>query len=496
MKKIVSSYISESIMKKVTMAIFLVFLVSGCRFADYNDGNKVELTIATHDDSTDESEIPAESELPSEPEIPNESEVPAENEGNKVELTIATHDDSMDQTEIPAENDGKVELTVATYSDSAILSYAARLFEERHDGVTVAVITYREVNNENTASNYVQKISAEIMSGRGADIINVNGLTWSKFADRGYLNNLSAEIELSPDNYYTNVLDAYLYNGERYVVPLCFTIEEGFMFGETINDNEQPGDLTIERLADIAEKYYEPGTTTLFDDSGFYKDMTYIAFRLFCLDMDDYIDQKNKEVFIDSPEFIKLLETVEQLGEKLDGKLISNEAGADTLLENYIIYTPILTHNGYIDYANMSFLSNDNGAHLITAYDLLLAINANTKKKELALDFLKFLISEEIQSSPSIMFFPVNRKAAEEIAMLSYDEIKDEPYGKDISLNTVKGNIAKINEFTSRHLVCRIQDNFIRETVSLEFSMFFDGGNTALQAAQNIQSKLYFYLNE
>jgi len=278
-------------------------------------------------------------------------------------------------------------------------------------------------------------------------------------------------------------MDAYIYKGKRYSIPLCFTFE-AFEFSDELKDKEAPQNLTIERLLDLADKYYKEGTTTLFDGGGFGMSKIRLGYRLFELDFADFVDMENKEAHVDGTRFVTLLENVQSL----DGKFTSIQ-GAAPLIEQSLMYTPVMSSRGLVDCSNMFLLTNEAGESAFGTIGFLPAINANSGNKDLALDFLSFLISEEIQSSPELMFCPVNRKAVEKITELSLGGFT--PEGFDI-----EKNLASFSELASRVTVAERIDQFIHHFVLEEMQRYFEGEESAEQAARNLQARLNMYLKE
>jgi hypothetical protein len=107
---------------------------------------------------------------------------------------------------------------------------------------------------------------------------------------------------------------------------------------------------------------------------------------------------------------------------------------------------------------------------------------------------MRFLVSEEVQSSLELRNNPINKRASAEMAALLLDEIRAggyEAYGFDL-----ENNIRLFNELVEQINVVETSDTFIIGFVRHELGRFFNGEVSAEEAARNLQSRLNMYLRE
>ncbi len=383
------------------------------------------------------------------------------------------------------------ELTIAAFMDSQFLQFAAKKYEEIHDGVKININTY-STKDEKDVSKYSQIINTALMSGKGEDIIDVSHISWAKLAEKNKLMDLTGAVNLDPAKYYQNVIDAYLYKGKRYTIPLCFAFE-AYHFDDALTGKENPANLMLNGLLDLSDRYTADGTTMLFDDSGYGMGQTTLAYKLFTLNFKDFVDVENKKANVDGAKFISLLESVQSIADRL----IIKKSGDVPLIHQFLLYSPAMSHLGTVDYNDMFLLTNEAGQGSFSTIGFLPAVNANSTKKERTLDFIQFLISEEMQSSPELMYCPVNKTAAEEAAKLVFADAKSGGYMPDgFDEDSLERNIAKFNGFAGYLSVVEYSDDFIRDFVLTEMTRYFQGEESADQAAKNLQSKLNTYLKE
>jgi len=379
------------------------------------------------------------------------------------------------------------ELSIAAFMDSEFLRSAAKKYEDAHDGVTINITFY--AGEERDVPKYSQIVNTALMSGKGEDIIDVSTITWTKLAEKEKLLDLNGLVILDSTQYYQNVLDAFIYKDKRYAIPLCFTFET-FLFDSAFTEKEPSADFTIDGLLTLAKKYPD---NRLFNGGGAGMGQTTLAYKLFCLDFGNYLDIETKKVNVDNAQFISLLKNIQTLA----GRLEIEKRGDTSLIRQYLVYSPAMTSNGTMDYANMFFMTNEAGQAAFNTFGFLPAINANSANKELAADFIQYLLSQEIQTSPELISCPVNKDAAAELAKLVFRDVSAGGYAPDgFDDNSLEQNIEKFNKLTERLSLVQNTDRFISDFVTAEMERYFQGEESAEQAAKNLQSRLNTYLTE
>ncbi|MCL2356020.1 MAG: ABC transporter substrate-binding protein [Defluviitaleaceae bacterium] len=373
------------------------------------------------------------------------------------------------------------ELTIAVgdmFADG-FFEEAARRFEEKHDGrYTVTFVTVGD------ARSYSQIMNTALMSGRGEDIIFASRLTWQRLADAGRLVDMNNKIDFPPGEFYQSILDAYLYNGGRYVVPLIFNIET-FRLNSDVAFETNPNRFTIEDVITLAHAY--PHLEIFHSPMGM--SATTFAYRIFELYFDEFIDLPNRTANVDNEKFINLLESIQPIADRM---MVTSWTTPPIIIET-ILHNIVMNVEGIEDYTGFNVMTNSRGEGLANARNHM-AINANSQNQELAARFIQFLLSYEMQTSPEIWATPVNRNAAEtnSRAMLeSQRALGFMPEGVDFETN-----LAVFNSLADRLSVAGTSDPFIGDFVRDEMTRFFDGEVTAEQAAQNLQARLTTYLNE
>ena len=378
------------------------------------------------------------------------------------------------------------ELTIAAFNPmgeiSPLLERAARIFESQNDGVTINIIVY---DNWDT---YAQIINTALLSGGGEDIISTGHIQWQRLADVGRLVDMNDKLVFPPGEFYQNVLDAFLYNDRRYVVPLGFGMQA--FHANALSHDENPSVLTLESLVAISNAH--PGTLLFQTGTGLGGTPLSIAMMYFELDFNKYVDIANRAVNINNDGFISLLESVQSIA----GNIRWAQVGEKGLFMEEFMHSPAMAMNGIVDYSDLIIPTNDDGGGLVwTRYSL--GINANSPNQEIAARFIQFLLSDDIQASPEMLHTPVNRVAAVERSRMTMDTVRAFPgYDGITSAICIENNIIMFNHFADRMATIGITDPMIRDFVIAEMRRFFRGEVTAPQAASNLQIRLTTYLNE
>jgi len=135
-------------------------------------------------------------------------------------------------------------------------------------------------------------------------------------------------------------------------------------------------------------------------------------------------------------------------------------------------------------------------------------INKNSKNKLAAYEFIKYLLSEEIQSNTKVQSgilieTPVNKKAFEAALEKRTGkesegvEVGIDIYGTAVISVPVSQSLAdQAKEIISRVEKCEILDENIMGFIYEGLEEYVEGKCTAEQAAEKIQAKATLYLNE
>lgn len=392
--------------------------------------------------------------------------------------------------------DGK-EITISVSdSENGYIALAAQRYQEK-TGVKVNVEFIEE------SDKYVQITTAELLNQGGPDIVDASALNLYKTAEQGLLGDLNEYIgdKLSSSEYYLSMLDAYLYNSKRYTVPLNFNfyaykpVDEAF----TENGLDSKKGITAQGFEEIIEALPDDGSVKLSDGGGWGGMSGRDLFEtLYGLEQERFFDMASKTVNFDGGEFESILGLVAKAQSKnILYSMEDTEDPSNYLFEEYAIYGPTNCHNGTVDYTGFDIMTNSSGKGMFSSNSFRPALNAGGKNKETAADFILFLLSEEMQSSPELIFSPVNRAALKITAKRQYESGVAEGYiTDDFTAENLENNIKIFDEMSSRLGVINYPIPQIRSFIREEINPYIDGEQDAEQTLLNLQHKISTYVNE
>lgn len=415
---------------------------------------------------------------------------------------------STKASEIDMGKENNTRITIAVNKpENRFIETAALKFHSSNPGIIVEVKNYTDMGEiltqktengqtlamqENTdpwGEKYIKTINTEMMSGAGPDIIDSFYVPCSKFADNGFLTDLSMIIQqdtaFDSNNYYENIIFGNKYKGGLYSMSVGFNVD--LLGGRYILP--QKDGLTLKDFfktaSEVLKAHGEEGSYVLFDRA---QD---VFSNLLKRSYTDFIKQDSKECDFTAGEFVQLIEQIKEAADKKVFYQSEKTANSDKNWKN--IYTFVL---GQSDTYCLADFEKEKASYYTCAIPSLTgeavisaniyekySINNNSKSKGAAWKFIKFLISEEMQTSPELYLFPVNKKAMAE-------RIK-----RENNTSTDMGLTANDPVF-SRISVYPDIDWKICKIIEEETNKYFDGQRTAEDTASIIQGRVKMILKE
>lgn len=429
-------------------------------------------------------------------------------------------------TPAPKENNGKIEddnkdskknIVVSILAANDFYKQAKMKYEAAHPNTT---IEFKEFANSGgvmspaEVERYVKTTTTEILSGKGADLFALDtiDLPIDKYVSKKAFVNLDELMKkdstFDPSLYYTNILENSKMNGGLYVLPTRFFLS--LLFGDAvgieragvaIDDKNWTWSQFAETSKQLAAKGVHP----------FSLGSTPPEQMLNSLVSDNYaqlVDGANRKANFESKYFTDLLESVKSL---YNDKIITAESvgpkGSNFYLseiynpKDYVARLGIYYTNGKI-YQKPHAAGQKSGV----AFGGLskIAMNSNSTVKGTAWDFMKFLMSEEMQSMPELQEngrgFSVNKKINERQLVDLAAEVTN---GKG-AINTVKGGAVQVSEKDIQSLKTMVSEaslpvtlfNKVQTIIAEEAKAYFTGQKSAESVAKLIQNRVTTYLNE
>lgn len=378
-----------------------------------------------------------------------------------------------------------------------------------------------EINRAQKAEeDYRKVVSTELMAGKGPDIVEMEGLPYKKYIDKNSLANLSEMIKndkgFDINNYKQNILNAFKYKNDMFIMPVNFSFTT-FAANKSIMDKEgiriDSSNWTWKDFLSIAQKITR-------DQDGDGKPDQYALEKMspedifslvFQSESNNFIDLDKRTCSFDSREFIDLLNFTKEFSgkgfcsPKLDIPELYKmlDPGTIGFMRSYfgtyqgVIQTQCLM-NGEAEFYDTPSYGDKKAPNIIYAGKTY-AISNNSKLKEEAWEFLKLLLSDEIQSRDDMYQFPISisaldKKAKSEIAQnYMYMSYKDK--GRKVrALND--DDVKMVNKMIDELEVLPYFEDQASQILSEGVKDFFSGKKSAEDTAKLIQNKISIYLNE
>ena len=402
---------------------------------------------------------------------------------------------------VPPEMKG--EITISCLFAEEFLNTAAEQFMKRYPDVKVIVNSYKESSGESTVEDYLTYLNTKIMTGKAEDILFTGFLPITKYSEMGVFEDLSGYIqktpELNDENYFMNVLQAAKEDGGGiYIVPymarfdtLAFSAElmqnhggyesgmQGIHFGTAMDlakqlvDETDKSNVFLIQMNEVSYAHY------LIKDS-----------------IGKFIEESTKEVNLDSPEYIALLKSVKDLSEngyfnsEIDFYNMEYYFAAECDYDIQAAYYSMDTKSGT---KHCMPLTDAEGRTLMKSSSCV-AINSASASKDLAWEFIRYLLSDEVQTFPSFHGPTVSRKGLEAVAERYYAFYREGNDGAGFGSEAEYKAI--LESWMEQINGCDTLDGAVMELVDEENRKYFSGQQTAEDTAKRLKRQLEQYFKE
>lgn len=350
--------------------------------------------------------------------------------------------------------------------------------------------------------DYGDRLKAELASGGGPDIIV---LPWylipdfSKYIKSGWLYDLDEMIRsddgFKAEDYYESVLDAGLIDGKRYFLPVNYQANVLYTTGDILDRYQMNRDdpfLSMADLALLANNFRSINR----------EDVKYLLdeFSIFSWGGGGLTDILYKPTSLDSKKIAGLLEEYEAIID-VAGPLTQQDADyyqrlkdKEVALLSYPVFSLNSMDRPYTGFESgfdpeLCTLSLGGEDEVIVSPVSIVAINANCRDKDTAYEFVKLVLSEEMQSSEFLNGLPVNRAAYQ----AQKDRLLNNSQSASTGKNSTKKLVGELDHLMGGTMVCSIVDLEALDLLENEASAFFRGEKTSMEAVASMQEKLDEY---
>ena len=418
------------------------------------------------------------------------------NSDNGYSLMQYTLDEELDA--IPSN-----ELNIYTLTDNNTLRQAAAIFQQKHTDVKVnftIAMTKEEYASADMATkeDYIRALNTELLAGSNYDVLVLDGLPADSLIEKGVLADISDLLRpmIEDGTLYKNIMDNYNQEGKIYRVPARFSVS--MLFGNTEDINK------LNSLDALAEYAYTHTDAPMFGSIT----LEHLVDTFLPYEIDDLFDHQGK---INRDNLIHTLNAL---------KLVSDQCG---LLESYdrdsipgnniwnLVnggYLALSTPKSFLD-AIYPFGMTKHVKGYYTSYEnsfipcCELGINSKSVQPELSKEFLRTILSEEIQVNDLYDGFPVNSKALVASSLQNRDYsaistvVSDDGSETSVTFEALDPQQTKdLVNICSSVTKKAVNNEHITAAIKEGAASFFTGELSAEAAADAIIEKLNVYLSE
>lgn len=427
-------------------------------------------------------------------------------------------------------------LTIACFLNNGFLQTASKRFQEINPDIKIEIKEYGhaienkvDLGNGGTLTSvnvkpeefqkYRYTINTELMSGKAPDIISIEELPYKEYIDSGMLANMSPLMEDDSDfnvkDYNTKIFDLLHYNDGLYVVPMSYSLNlitgnYNLESQHGINNKIDGSSWNWQDFFAAAQKALKNSGTSGKPEYIFSVTQDTLFEEMFLSIYEDIVNEKEKTAGFISEDFIHTLEYCKSLSDnRLIYKNRKDLKRGKVIFDRYYVNSIYhMASEGSVSYVvdnttRYFYKMPSNGSKsgvTFSAFDMY-AVNNNSNNKDLAWKFIKFLLSDEMQSSPELVFLPVNNITFDKkIERESHQYISECEKFKEIPLEKahklLDNYTQQLKKFKSNVESYRYANPVILNIVKEHAEMFFSGQKSSKQVAEIIQNKVSTYLKE
>lgn len=414
------------------------------------------------------------------------------------------------------------ELTIYTLAESKTLRQAAGEFQHKNSDIKVNIKVGMDSESSVTKSDAIKTLNTELLSGKGPDLILLDGMPIDSFISKGVLTDLSDVLNATKNNgedLIKDVTNVYKKGSKIYAVPAKFIVPSMWI------DEQYSSEMSsLDELADFSEKhndmqvltYYSPeDLIRLFsltsapywrDDNGNIKDN---EFKEFLVNI-KRINDADKKFFIDKTPNDK--QNNGGNNPKMQSMVDSMDNG--TGIFNWAFDRTYASCDNLIGYNSVSIptlaIKHRNGGTVIPLPGQLqrvfipvnsIGVNANSHQLDIAKEFVGTMLSYTVQNAQTYDGFPVNIKSLEygaegngnqDIYIGISSDNGDELSGPMPTAEDLK----KVKDLCLSLTTPSIVDETLLGMIIDETEGYFTGEKTIEKAVDDVKEKTKLYLSE
>lgn len=411
--------------------------------------------------------------------------------------------------EKPKSKEGKSVVTLSLKRPDPFYEVVVKKFNEKYPDIDLQIQTFKQKGEQwdrDVFEKYIKTANTALLSGKGADIIEVGDLPVGKYANKKLLANMNDLMEqdktMNTSDLHMNVLEAMELNGGLYSIPSAFSLWAFVGDGDVLNKaslNVDDKNWTWKQFEEVSRKLMQGSKERRYALVNNPPEL--ILQELVTDSYPELVDRVAQKAKFDSPLFEEMMLQIKKMYD--DEVLISKPADNENpLFSSERLFSPAAFIWPYGLFANPKFLKKPHGEGQTGGIRIFsqteLAIQANSPVKDEAWKFIAFLLSEEVQSLPELEGFSllksVNEKKLDDIQKQVKSGTYKLPNGKAIKVPDEDfAQFKKLINTADRYSGA---DNKVMKIIDEESQAFFSGQKSAEEVAKLIQNRVTTYLNE
>lgn len=323
----------------------------------------------------------------------------------------------------------KAELNVYMLQDNPFIKQAIFNYKKDNPDININIQVGYDEHNGITKEDAIKNLNTEILSGKSADIIILDGLNVDNYIEKGVLLDISDVIMplVGSNEILENIVNPFIKDGKIYTIPTRFAPSTIWGNSEIINNYTSLDSLAKWQQENPDKMMFYPMKPEKLIEKTF-KTNTQI------LNEDDTINEDELKKYLEN---IKILSSDKDTGAKMETELEENIGALE-----YLAYKDIQVHiqemmtaETEFNHSYASMKMNGNATYKVNDGYFkplnMIGINSKSKNIDIAKDIIKTALSQETQKINIISDggITVNKKVFD-----SFKVIED---NKDENISTV-----------------------------------------------------------
>jgi ABC-type glycerol-3-phosphate transport system substrate-binding protein len=388
------------------------------------------------------------------------------------------------------------QLNLYMLEDNRTIRQAVAEYQRQNQEVVVNMQVGLSESDAITKSDAIRTLNTQLLSGKGPDILVLDGLPIQSYMEKDVLLNMSDWIDGMKDSgkLIENITEAYREeDGTIYALPTRFTIPTLWGNAELVN-----GVSSLEELAGWAKA--NP------DKKVFNSMMPEELIKTFYgITAHQWMDKKGQ---IKEEAFVIFLDAI---------KALAKQGGADTRQSSEGSYDHSPARNmaqkevelyiaeltGFMDIPYLSsaimqrgdgdfgpVLDKNDGVYRPVG---IIGINANSKNQDIAREIVKMAMSKEVQEVDLYDGFSINKEVLEKQVKIDKDAMTTSQAQRQPETQIA---YTKLKEQVDKLMIPAVTDEVLMNLIIEETKGYFDGEKTAKEAAAAVTTRTRAYLAE